>query len=142
MRYLAEMNIKTPLLAVDYIIFRDNAPLLIKRKNEPFKNRYALPGGFVNVGETIEQACKREMLEETSVKVSKLKLVGIYSNPKRDPRGHVASVVFLGKAENAKPKAASDAASAEFVEEWQKEMLAFDHKKIIKDALKVNKNNQ
>lgn len=135
------MNIKTPLLAADCVIFKGNAPLLIKRKNEPFKGRYALPGGFVKIGETVEQACKRELFEETSVRVSKLKLVGVYSSQKRDPRGHIVSIAFLAKPKSTRLKAGSDAGDAKFVENWNKIRLAFDHKDMIKDALKIKFNN-
>lgn len=130
------MNIKTPLLAVDCIIFKGNSLLLIKRKNEPFKDCYALPGGFVKIGENVEQACMRETYEETNLHVSKLKLVGVYSNPKRDPRGHIVSIAFLAKPESTRLKAGSDAVDARFIENWNKMRIAFDHKNMIKDALK------
>lgn len=128
---------KTPLVAVDCVIFDKKAPLLITRKNEPFKSQYALPGGFVETGETVERACMREVLEETNLKLSGLKMVGIYSDPKRDPRGHVISVAFLGKTKSRNLKAGDDAADAEFVSSWQKAPIAFDHKKIINDAVKL-----
>lgn len=108
----------------------------MKRKNEPFKGLYSLPGGFVDIGETIEDACIRETKEETSIKVTNLKLIGVYSDPKRDPRGHSVTMAFLGKPQNIKSKAGDDAAEAEFID-WKKVKLAFDHKKIIIDALKI-----
>ena len=87
----------TPLLTVDAVILYNNKKdiVLIKRKNPPFKNGYALPGGFVDVGETVEDACIREALEETNIKVKIIKLIGVFSDPKRDPRGHTVSVAFL-----------------------------------------------
>lgn len=128
----------TPLLAVDCVAF-DAAGriLLIRRKNPPFQGQYALPGGFVDVGESIEDACRRELLEETGVKAGRLTLVGVYSDPARDPRGHTVAVVFLTRLRSAKAVAGDDAAEAEWVESWKKEKLAFDHAQIIKDALKI-----
>jgi 8-oxo-dGTP diphosphatase len=128
----------TPLLAVDCVAF-DAAGriLLIRRKNPPFQGQYALPGGFVDVGESIEDACRRELLEETGVKAGRLTLVGVYSDPARDPRGHTVAVVFLTRLRSAKAVAGDDAAEAEWVESWKKEKLAFDHAQIIKDALKL-----
>lgn len=86
---------KTPLLTVDCVVLNPRGEvLLIERKNEPFRGHFALPGGFVDIGETVEDACRRELMEETGVKAGKLTLVGVYSDPNRDPRGHTASVVF------------------------------------------------
>jgi 8-oxo-dGTP diphosphatase len=127
---------KTPLLATDCVIFDDRGRvLLIRRKNEPFKGAYALPGGFVDIGETVEEACRREVLEETGLAVATLKLVGVYSDPLRDPRGHTVSVAYLAQIPaNVTPHAGDDAASAEWVEDWQALALAFDHARIIADA--------
>ena len=72
----------------------DGRIVLIRRQNDPFKDGYALPGGFVDIGETVEAACRREVLEETGLSVGALKLVGVYSDPRRDPRGHSVSVAF------------------------------------------------
>jgi len=129
---------KTPLLATDCVVFdRQGHVLLIRRGHPPFKGRYALPGGFVEIGETVEAACRRELKEETGVKVRKLKLVGVYSDPKRDPRGHCVSVVFMAQVNNAKPQAGDDAAAAEWVKNWRREKLAFDHAKILADAARL-----
>ena len=127
----------TPLLAVDCAVFKGDRLLLIQRKNEPFKNWYALPGGFVDVGETVEEACKREMMEETSVNVTNLKLIGIYSNPKRDSRGHTVTIAFIGETKSSKPKGGDDALTAQFVKGWKNLKMAFDQKQIVKDALAV-----
>jgi 8-oxo-dGTP diphosphatase len=127
---------KTPLLTTDCVIC-DHAGrvLLIRRKNEPFKGAYALPGGFVEIGETVEVACRREVLEETGLAVDDLHLVGVYSDPRRDPRGHTVSIVYLARLPDApNANAGSDAAAAEWVKEWRSLDLAFDHAKILADA--------
>ncbi|HUG43955.1 MAG TPA: NUDIX hydrolase [Acidobacteriota bacterium] len=131
---------ETPLLTVDVIvrIWRKNqfaGIVLIERKNPPAG--WALPGGFVDVGESVEMAAAREMAEEISLRVSLARLLGVYSSPDRDPRFHTASVVFVGDAEG-EPKAASDAAEARVVvlEEIPFSQLVFDHEMILRDFLK------
>jgi 8-oxo-dGTP diphosphatase len=129
---------KTPLLATDCIVFdREGRVLLIRRGHPPYKGRYALPGGFVEIGETAETACRRELEEETGIKVRKLTLVGIYSDPKRDPRGYCVSVAFMARVNSAKPRAGDDAAAAEWVKNWRREKLAFDHAEILADAARL-----
>jgi 8-oxo-dGTP diphosphatase len=127
-----------PKLTVDAVVFdREGRLLLIKRKGPPFKGHYALPGGFVELGETVESAAHRELKEETGVTAKSQRLVGIYSQPGRDPRGHVISVAFLMSVRASIPKAADDAAAAAFVEDWRSKKLAFDHGKIVADAVKL-----
>jgi len=129
---------KTPLLATDCVVLdAKNRVLLIHRGNAPFKGRYALPGGFVDLGETVEDACRRELLEETGVKAGRLTLVGVYSDPKRDPRGHTVSTVFLTRVRSASAKAGDDAAAVEWVDRWQSLPLAFDHTKVLRDAMRL-----
>ena len=127
---------KQPKLTTDAVVF-DSAGrlLLIKRKSPPFQGRYALPGGFVEYGETVEEAALRELKEETGITAKMQHLVGIYSHADRDPRGHVVSVAFLMKARTATPKAGDDAAAAAFVADWRSKRLAFDHAKIVADAV-------
>ena len=124
-----------PSLTVDCVVFdgRDRL-LLIRRRNEPFKGHYALPGGFVDIGETVETAARRELREETSVEAGGLRLIGVYSDPKRDPRRHTVSAAYLVDDFTGTPQAGDDAASAAFVAGWQNERLAFDHDKIVRDA--------
>ena len=104
------METKRPLLAVDCVVFdRIGGLLLIRRKNEPFQGQYALPGGFVQYGETVEQAAARELLEETNLLATKLSLIGVYSDPRRDPRGHVVSIAYMATADQFNPRAGTDA---------------------------------
>ena len=129
----------TPALTVDCVIYDPKGRvLLIRRKNGPFQGAFARPGGFVDIGETVEAACRREVREETGIEVSYLALVGVYSDPARDPRGHTASAVFLAKLPVAAPPiAGDDAAAAEWVADWRTEQLAFDHAQILEDAEKI-----
>lgn|SRR5262245_3851958 len=131
---------KTPLLAADCVVFdAKGRVLLIKRKHPPYQGHYALPGGFVDIGETVEDACRRELAEETGLIAGRLRLVGIYSDPQRDPRGHTCSAVFLAKWARGRARAGDDAASAEWVADWRKADLAFDHARILADACKMVK---
>ncbi|AEH61515.1 NUDIX hydrolase [Methanosalsum zhilinae DSM 4017] len=123
----------TPKLTVDAVIILNRKIVLIKRKNPPFKDKYALPGGFVEVGETVEDAVVREALEETGLCVNILKLIGVYSDPSRDPRGHTVSVSYLTEAEGI-PQAGSDAEETGLFSVDELPDLAFDHSRIIDDA--------
>ncbi len=127
---------KKPGIAVDGVLIKDNKILLIKRKNEPFKGKWALPGGFVEYGERVEEAVLREFEEEVGIKARIKKLLGVYSDPARDPRGHIISIVFLLEAEG-EPKAGDDAADAKFFNLDKLPPLAFDHEKIIRDAVRA-----
>ncbi len=125
----------TPPLTVDCVVFDARGRvLLIRRGRPPFEGRFALPGGFVDVGETVEHACRRELLEETGVKAAKLRLIGVYSDPDRDPRGHTVSVAFATRVRSAKAEAGDDAGAVAWMSNWQRLDLAFDHKKILRDA--------
>ncbi len=126
---------RTPLLTVDCVLFSRGGLVLIRRRFEPFQGWYALPGGFVEIGESIEEACTREMKEETGLEIdnNSLQLIGVYSDPDRDPRRHTVSVAFLGQS-NLDKLQAGDAASVEVVKNWRVKDIAFDHKKIIEDA--------
>ncbi|QCT94495.1 NUDIX hydrolase [Caminibacter mediatlanticus TB-2] len=131
----------TPFLTVDGIIRIFNPQfkgiVLIKRKNPPLG--YALPGGFVDYGESVEDALTREMKEEVNLEIEVVKLLGIYSNPNRDPRLHTASCVFICNAYEL-PQAGDDAKEAFIfkLEEIPFEKLVFDHSKIISDYLKFS----
>jgi 8-oxo-dGTP diphosphatase len=121
-------------LAVDAIVLVNSKILLIKRKNPPFENCYALPGGFVEKGETVEQALVREVMEETGLDIHIVKLVGVYSEPGRDPRGHVISLCYLTLASGT-PAPRSDAKDVELFDISNIPELAFDHKQMIDDAM-------
>lgn len=120
-----------PPIAADVIIEIDSQIVLIERRNYPFG--WAIPGGFVDFGETVEQAAVREMREETSLTVELVDLLGIYSRPDRDPRGQTISVVYVGRA-SGKPRAGDDATGAAlFDPDKPPSPLAFDHAQILAD---------
>ena len=125
----------TPQLTADVIIemplLEDRPIILIERKFEPYG--WAIPGGFVEVGETIATAARREALEETTLDVELDMLLGIYSNPKRDFRGHTVCSVFVGSA-SGKPIAADDAKDIAIFDPFNIDVeLAFDHRQILFD---------
>jgi 8-oxo-dGTP diphosphatase len=127
-----------PWVAADCVVFDHRERLLlIRRKNKPFKGQYALPGGFVEVGETTENAARRELQEETGVRGEAMRLIGVYSDPDRDPRHHCISIAYLTLVRDLEPVAGDDAAAAQFVENWQGLSLAFDHNNILRDALEL-----
>ena len=122
---------RNPFPTVDIIIEMDGGIVLIQRKNPPYG--WALPGGFVDYGESLEKAAVREAREETSLEVDLISLLGAYSDPGRDPRHHTISVVFTARAKGV-PRAADDAADiGVFPADAIPDNLAFDHKRIITD---------
>lgn len=122
-------------LAVDAIIVYEHKLVFIRRKNEPYRDMLALPGGFVEADETTEQAVLREVREETGLNGEILKLVGVYSDPHRDPRGPVVSACYLLKATGT-CMASSDASEVILLELKDVPKLAFDHSAMIIDAQK------
>lgn len=123
-------------LAVDAIILCDNQIVLVRRRNEPYKDMLALPGGFVETGETVEEAVVREAREESGLDTVVLGLVGVYSNPGRDPRGPVVSICYLLKRTGGSLHASSDASHVELHSPEKCLQLAFDHRRMIEDAMK------
>lgn len=122
---------RNPIPTADIIIRVGDGVVLIKRKNPP--HGWALPGGFIDYGESAEDAAIREVREETSLEVSKLRLFGVYSAPDRDPRHHTLTVVFSAEA-NGTPQADDDAADIGiFGREDLPAPIAFDHAKILQD---------
>jgi len=134
---------KTPALTADCVVVdARNRVLLVRRKYAPYQGRYALPGGFVEIGETVEDACRRGLMEETGVKTGKLELLGVYSDPGRDPRGHTCTVAFLTRIRSARARAGDDAAAAEWLDDWSNVDLAFDHALILADANRALRKKQ
>jgi 8-oxo-dGTP diphosphatase len=134
------MTYKIPGITVDCVVFDDrDRLLLIRRRNPPFAGQFALPGGFVDYGETTEAAACRELLEETGLTAKDLRLIGVYSDPKRDPRGHTISIAYLAAIENGAPTAGDDAADVEFRADWRELALAFDHNEIVRDAVRMRR---
>jgi 8-oxo-dGTP diphosphatase len=127
---------KTPLLAVDAVILFEDGIVLIRRLNPPYQGFYALPGGFVEVGERAEEALHREAQEETGLEIELLGLVGAYSDPGRDPRGHVVSLCYLAQGAG-ELRSGSDASSVEVFSSQALPPLAFDHRQMIGDALRM-----
>jgi 8-oxo-dGTP diphosphatase len=125
------MKIKNPRLTVDGIVIKEDKILLIKRKNQPFKGKWALPGGFVEYCEMTEEAVVREVFEETGLKTKIKNLIGVFSDPNRDPRGHTVSIVYLLEVYNGKLKGSDDASCAKFFNLNNLPELGFDHSNII-----------
>jgi len=125
-------------LTVDLVILYNGGVVLVKRRNDPYKGYWALPGGFVEYGEKVEDAAVREAREETGLDVKLLKLIGVYSDPNRDPRGHTVTVAFLARGKG-NLKGGDDASEARVfkLDEIKNLKLAFDHKEIIEDALRI-----
>jgi 8-oxo-dGTP diphosphatase len=122
---------RNPVPTVDIIIELPDGIVLIERKNEP--HGWAIPGGFVDTGETVEQAAVREAKEETGLDVSLVRQFHVYSDPKRDKRMHTLSVVFIAMADGT-PEAADDAKSAGVFREGNlPNNLCFDHEQILED---------
>ena len=129
---------KIPSVTTDIFIFDDDFNfILIKRKNNPYKDCWALPGGFVEYGESVENAAIREAKEETNIDVELKELVNVYSEPSRDPRGHTITIAYIAKGDINNRKADSDAKEIDVfsLEKLNEIDIAFDHEKIIKDCL-------
>ena len=124
------------------MLFTDEYPhpqvLLIRRKNTPFKGLWALPGGFLEMDETLETAALRELHEETDISNVQLTQIGAFGNPDRDPRGRVITVAYLGiaKPEQHAATAGSDASEVTWFPTSDLPQIAFDHSEIIHTALK------
>lgn len=126
-----EHTLKTPLLTVDVIIRFRGGIVLIERKNPP--PGWALPGGFVDVGESVEEAAVREAREETNLDVRLIEQFHVYSDPKRDPRFHTASVVFIGEGTGTLEGRDDARRAAVYTAADLPQEIAFDHVRIVKD---------
>ena len=125
----------TPALTVDAVVVDSACGIvLVRRGHGPFQGRWALPGGFVEWGERCEVACVREVREETGLEVEPVALVGVYSSPGRDPRGHTVSAVYLCRPVAGTVAGGDDASDARWFRELAGVELAFDHATILADA--------
>ncbi len=137
-----------PMVTVDCLLITEiNAQmqiLLISRKKEPFKDMWALPGGFVEMNEDLPQAVKRELMEETGIICNNLEQFKTYGTPGRDPRGRCISIVYTAKVESnsIKIKAGDDATLAQWFSVDSLPQMAFDHALIVSDFLKINSTEQ
>jgi len=125
----------TPLLTADAVIVHPaDGIVLIRRAKPPFVGRWALPGGFVEVGERCVDACLREAKEETGLEVEAIELLGVYSAPDRDPRGHTVSSIFLCRVVGGTLSGGDDASEARWFPDLAGLELAFDHAAILAEA--------
>lgn len=134
-------NYRNPVPTVDIIVQQESNILLIKRKNDPFKDHLSLPGGFVNEGELVEEAARREMWEETSLTVEPIEILGVYSDPNRDPRRHVLTLVWIAIVVNGIARSNDDSIEVQWLplNDIDSTRLAFDHKEILLDYIQWRK---
>ncbi len=130
---------ENPALTVDAVWIRSGNVLLVRRGRPPFRGFWALPGGFVELRETVEEALVRELHEETGLVGHPLGIVGVYSGPDRDPRKPTTTVAFLVGGRGGNPVGHDDAASAAWVRLSEARPLAFDHERILKDARRLRR---
>jgi ADP-ribose pyrophosphatase YjhB (NUDIX family) len=125
---------RNPFPTVDVIVNIDGRILLIKRKNEP--HGWAIPGGFIDYGESAEEAARREIKEETNLDIDDIELLGVYSDPERDPRFHTLSVVYMANSKE-KPRAGDDAGETGLFlpDELPEDEIVFDHNSILRDYM-------
>jgi 8-oxo-dGTP diphosphatase len=126
-----------PALTVDAVWIHRGRILLVRRGRPPFRGRWALPGGFVEGSETVEEAVRRELKEETGLVARECGIVGVYSGPDRDPRRSTATVAFRMTGRAAAPRGGDDAREAAWVPLREARGLAFDHDRIVADALRA-----
>ncbi len=122
-----------PWVTVDGLVAQDGKLVAVIRRNPPFQGMPALPGGFVELGETVENAVVREVREETGLETHVVRLVGVYSDPKRDPRGHTVSAAYALERTGGALRAASDAKAIVFLDPEHLPPMAFDHAQIVAD---------
>jgi 8-oxo-dGTP diphosphatase len=122
-----------PWITVDGLVLHEGKLVAVIRRNPPFQGMPALPGGFVELGETTEEAVVREVREETGLETRVRGLVGVYSDPSRDPRGHTVTVAYALEAIGGVLAAASDAQAIALLDPAKLPAMAFDHAKIVAD---------
>ena len=124
---------RRPFVTVDGLITIEAKLVAVVRRNPPFQGMPALPGGFLEVGETTEQGVVREVSEETGLETRVLRLVGVYSDPSRDPRGHTVTAAYALERTGGALKAASDAKEIALLDPDRLPPMAFDHARIVAD---------
>ena len=131
------MESKSSILTVDGIFLKDGKVLLVRQAKYPFFGSWVMPGGHVEYGETVEKAIKREMKEEVGVAVKIKKLFGVYSDPKRDPRYHTTSIVYLLEKKKGKIRLSKEASEFRYFSlKSLPKKIGFDHRKILNDLKK------
>lgn len=134
------MNKKQSVPTIDAIIEKDSKIVLIKRSTQPFKSMLVIPGGKVELNETVEEATVREALEETGLKIKLKEILGVYSGPKRDPRFHTVGTVFIAEPITKNLKGSREGNPSWYsLDEIDFESLGFDHAEILKDYMKWKK---
>lgn len=131
-----EKHWRKPSVTADGLVIKNDKILLIRRGNEPFKDMYALPGGFLEYGETMEDCVVREVKEETGITAEILQLCGVFSSPDRDPRGHFVTAVYHMRPTGGKLRAGDDAAQAKWFDLDALPEMAFDHADIVNDFIR------
>jgi len=126
-----------PMLTVDGIIFMDDKVLLVRRSEKPYRGYWVLPGGYVEAGETVEDAVIREVREETGLETEIEVMVGVYSDPKRDPRGHNVAILFILKVVGGEVRPEEKETSDVKYFKTLPEKIGFDHRKMITDAMRL-----
>ena len=136
------MRPRTPAVTVDIVIEleRPGTPIVLIERRDPPPG-WALPGGFVDPGETVGQAARREAREETGLDIELVALLGVYSDPARDPRGQTVGVVFVARS-GGEPVAGDDAATVLIADPQTTPPLAFDHAKIVADYLRFRRSGK
>ncbi len=130
------MVYRNPTPTTDVVVIEDGQVLLVRRGREPYKGRLALPGGYIEYGETVEDAAVREVSEETSLCIELVEILGVYSDPSRNPRHHTLTVAFIGRRVSGEAQAGDDAADTVWcpLDSPVLNDLAFDHSLIVSDA--------
>ena len=126
---------RNPAPAVDVAIVHEEKIILIRRSRDPFKGKWALPGGFVEYGEPVEETALIEVMEETGMEIELVEILGIYSSPDRDPRSHTVTTTFVANPVKGDPSGGDDAAEAKWceIDAINPNDLAFDHGQMLKD---------
>ncbi len=133
LRVHSASDFKVPLLAVDGLVLQDGRLVAVRRKYDPHQGQFCLPGGMVEYGETVEEAVVREVREETGLVTEVEELVGVYSAPGRDPRGHVISLAFALRTVGGELRSGSDAAGVDLLDLDDLPEMGFDHNAIVGD---------